>query len=467
MSLPFLPLASYGTLSNCVGSGTYGDVFILSEQHVAKRLPFVDGLLGSENLSEICHLIALRGARNILQIVDLCFDARFAYIVFRKERGDLNDTGLQMGVCNRMLCLALAVQEMHRRSLVHLDIKPANILVTATKTNMLLADLGSSCYLFGGDSLSGETTTLWFRAPEMFVSGDYDFPADIWSLGCIFWYLLYENYLFRGDNEAEYLREVLRFVTPTKEDKLPEAVLALAPKGERQGDRLRFLLDKSDYRDLICGMLVLNPEKRMTIADVVQYLGGEVQPVIHPTLAYTVLSRSEEAEAAIRDFSKLAHEAGLDMRQMCCAIYVFDHLKDSSGASEWKWLCACALLMQRFITVEDGKLLLTLKVRNKKEIYLLVRRVLVERRYEIPEWTLADMVRFYLPELKMEPGIYIIRYCTEVFISQLVFLFPLEELAKEIAFIYGERLNVSLTKKLVRNPEVSEGMLKLVGPPTY
>ena len=45
--------------------------------------------------------------------------------------------------------------------------------------------------------------TLWYRAPEILLgNGNYDYKADIWSIGCIFAEFLNKGFpLLPGKNE--------------------------------------------------------------------------------------------------------------------------------------------------------------------------------------------------------------------------------------------------------------------------
>ena len=80
------------------------------------------------------------------------------------------------------------LQYLHSKDTVHLDIKPANILVDDRGTTKL-ADFGASRRLHGagGASLAGATDSLrgtpYFMAPEVVAKGLHTPLADIWSVG--------------------------------------------------------------------------------------------------------------------------------------------------------------------------------------------------------------------------------------------------------------------------------------------
>jgi len=109
----------------------------------------------------------------------------------------------------------LAVEFLHSRGVYHRDLKPANVICFLNSKNELeaakLADFGLSQY-YCRQSISVQGfVTLWYRAPEISLSRDYDYKVDVWSLGCI----LFE--LFSSGNR--------KFVQPSTEDALINALI--------------------------------------------------------------------------------------------------------------------------------------------------------------------------------------------------------------------------------------------------
>ena len=109
-----------------------------------------------------------------------------------------------------MLSLLQAVAACHERRLLHLDIKPGNILCYP-EGDAKLADFGIARYaLAGGDvhavrlSLTEEVQTLWYRAPEL-LSGGKEFSAavDVWSTGVVMLDMLFGKEVMVGKNPEE------------------------------------------------------------------------------------------------------------------------------------------------------------------------------------------------------------------------------------------------------------------------
>jgi serine/threonine protein kinase len=101
---------------------------------------------------------------------------------------------------------------LHSQSIVHMDIKPDNLLV-CKQGNMKIADFGLSDPV--GTLVKGNrvSTSPW-RAPELLAAGGDRDPvccsADIWSAGCVI-YSMYDDLYglspFHGpDEEATWVR---------------------------------------------------------------------------------------------------------------------------------------------------------------------------------------------------------------------------------------------------------------------
>jgi serine/threonine protein kinase len=100
---------------------------------------------------------------------------------------------------------ARGVQALHERSLVHFDLKPANIFLKGDIARV--GDFGlSKLVTESRNSLSFGRGTPYYMAPEM-LQRRGDARSDVYSLGVILYECLCGEVPFKGDSEWEVLRK--------------------------------------------------------------------------------------------------------------------------------------------------------------------------------------------------------------------------------------------------------------------
>lgn len=87
---------------------------------------------------------------------------------------------------------------IHEAGFLHLDLKPENILVPlgSAAPRFLIADFGNARPAPATATLKG---SVHYMAPECFEGGMLDERADLYSLGCVFYFALTGRPAFEGD----------------------------------------------------------------------------------------------------------------------------------------------------------------------------------------------------------------------------------------------------------------------------
>ncbi|KAG8519004.1 Serine/threonine-protein kinase SIK2, partial [Galemys pyrenaicus] len=185
-----------------------------------------------------------------------------------------------------------AVDYCHERKVVHRDLKAENLLLD-NNMNIKIADFG-----FGNFFKSGELLATWcgsppYAAPEVFEGQQYEGPQlDIWSMGVVLYVLVCGALPFDGPTLPILRQRVLegRF-------------------------RIPYFMSE-DCEHLIRRMLVLDPSKRLTIAQIKEHKWMLVEvPVQRPVL----YPQGQENEPSIGEFNeqvlRLMHSLGIDQQK--------------------------------------------------------------------------------------------------------------------------------------------------------
>ncbi|XP_020829521.1 serine/threonine-protein kinase SIK1 isoform X2 [Phascolarctos cinereus] len=163
-----------------------------------------------------------------------------------------------------------AVEYCHSHHIVHRDLKTENLLLDASM-NIKLADFG-----FGNFYKSGEPLSTWcgsppYAAPEVFEGKEYEGPhLDIWSLGVVLYVLVCGSLPFDGPN------------LPTLRQRVLEGRF-----------RIPFYMSQ-DCETLIRRMLVVDPTKRITIAQIKHHKWMQADPSLqqNPPLSFSIQNYS-------------------------------------------------------------------------------------------------------------------------------------------------------------------------------
>ena len=189
-----------------LGSGTYGTVYSVTREDGAyfafKKFEKSSSELDIGALREISILSMIKNIpaecclMKMEDIIVMDDEDQTVGIIMKRYNTDLHDvlTKKNLGKkdCKRIaLKLLEAVFFLHNNGIIHRDIKPENILLD-DNLNPVLTDFTLSKVFTGvctQGTHTGNIATVTYRAPEVVAKKPYGFPADVWSLGVVFYEL--------------------------------------------------------------------------------------------------------------------------------------------------------------------------------------------------------------------------------------------------------------------------------------
>ncbi len=125
-----------------------------------------------------------------------------------KREGPIDLT--RMLAISRQIAAGLAVA--HAKKLVHRDIKPGNILLEeGSNLRVKITDFGLAQVVDDANATKhgvGYGTPL-YMSPEQATHGDLDVRSDLFSLGSVMYHMATGRAPFRGEDNAEILRQVV------------------------------------------------------------------------------------------------------------------------------------------------------------------------------------------------------------------------------------------------------------------
>lgn len=271
-------------IESTIGKGAYGEVFDIMEvkSHVHYALKKCINIFDSRRaaigtLTEL-RLGRLLNHRNISKLEEILIPdniTKFQGIYYRTK---LMKTNLAKYLKKSKYLplrdikyiffqLISALYYIHKRNVIHCDIKPDNILI-GSNNKVKLCDFGLACVMNPAiGPLKYYTTTRWYRAPEVILAMNYNESIDIWSIGCVLGELLLGKPLFQGANNFDQLTEIvnvlgcpedLSWVNPSQ-----KSIFLIHKDKKSRFDEMFNGCDGAAVR-LLSHLLVWNPKKRYT-----------------------------------------------------------------------------------------------------------------------------------------------------------------------------------------------------------
>ncbi|XP_054828903.1 myosin light chain kinase, smooth muscle-like [Eublepharis macularius] len=204
-----------------LGSGKFGQVFRLVEKKTRKvwagKFFKAYSAKDKENIRQEISIMNCLHHPKLVQCIDAFEEkANIVMVLELVSGGELferiidEDFELTERECIKyMKQISEGVQYIHKQEIVHLDLKPENIMcVNKTGTKIKLIDFGLARRLESAGSLKVLFGTPEFVAPEVINYEPIGYATDMWSIGVICYILVSGLSPFMGDNDNETLANV-------------------------------------------------------------------------------------------------------------------------------------------------------------------------------------------------------------------------------------------------------------------
>ncbi|HYR82457.1 MAG TPA: protein kinase [Terriglobia bacterium] len=255
-------------IRNCLGGGAQAKVYLAD--HIALDTPFAlkrpnpeyrtDPSFRRRFLEEARRAVVLKH-QNVARVHDVIDVGDDMFVVMEYVEGEtlrsLINKKRSPGspgrafTFNEFLPIAIqcaaALAAAHEKRIVHLDVKPENIMLTPTK-QVKICDFGVARRLASGNPTDTTTVSNWtfagtpaYMAPEVILSYQFDERADLFALGIVFYEMLTGINPFQADTvvatTARIVSEVappVSKVNPEVQPKLEQIVMRLLAKDPDQ-----------------------------------------------------------------------------------------------------------------------------------------------------------------------------------------------------------------------------------------
>ncbi|XP_051894785.1 myosin light chain kinase, smooth muscle-like isoform X2 [Pristis pectinata] len=242
----------------CLGVGTFGKVYKLLQKSSGKiragKFYKARSLKDKKSARDEIEIMNCLHHRKLVQCLD-AFESQTEIVMVMEyiSGGELferivdEDFELTEPTCVSYVRQILeGVHFMHQQSILHLDLKPENIVcVNKDSTRIKIIDFGLARKLDSNGSMKVLFGTPEFVAPEVINYDPVGFPTDTWSIGVICYILLSGLSPFQGDSDTETLSNVTAVSWEFDED-------AFAEISENAKNFITCLLQKDMRKRLTC-----------------------------------------------------------------------------------------------------------------------------------------------------------------------------------------------------------------------
>ncbi|XP_050014115.1 serine/threonine-protein kinase Nek4 isoform X6 [Alexandromys fortis] len=276
-----MPQATYCYV-RVVGRGSYGEVTLVKhrrdgKQYVIKTLNLRNASNRERRAAEqeaqllsqlkhpniVTYKESWEGGDGLLYIVMGFCEGGDLYRKLKEQKGQLLP---ESQVVEWFVQIAMALQYLHEKHILHRDLKTQNVFLT--RTNIIkVGDLGIARVLeHHSDMASTLIGTPYYMSPELFSNQPYNYKSDVWALGCCVYEMATLKHAFNAKDMNSLVYRII-------EGKLPPM-----PK-----------VYSSELAELIRTMLSRRPEERPSVRSILRqpYIKHQISLFLEATKAKT------------------------------------------------------------------------------------------------------------------------------------------------------------------------------------
>ncbi|XP_069550206.1 mitogen-activated protein kinase 14A [Brachyistius frenatus] len=269
-----------------IGSGAYGTVCSALDQKTKEKVaikklyrPF-QSLIHTKRAYRELRLLRHIQHENVICLLDVFTPdstlEKFQtfYMVMPLVAQDLGHIMKKRRLTNRITTylfyqLLRGLKYIHSAGIIHRDLKPGNLAVSEN-CDLKILDFGLARQT--ESEMTGYVVTRWYRAPEVIFNWmHYSQTVDVWSAACILAEMITGQVLFPGHDSIDQLKKILRLtgtpdsslVRKMQSEDAQSYVQGLPPQKKKNFKEVFSSMDGNAV-DLLEGMLLLDPENRLT-----------------------------------------------------------------------------------------------------------------------------------------------------------------------------------------------------------
>ncbi|CAE7497024.1 NEK1 [Symbiodinium sp. KB8] len=214
-----------------VGEGSFGKALLVRSEDgqklickmvdvsKASRKEMEDAVKEGKLLSELKHPYIVRYRESFTEsgwlciLMDYCEGGDLTARIAEAKRGRKPLSEDQ--ILRWFVQAIMALDYIHKKHVLHRDLKPSNFFLSKSG-NLKMGDFGIAKVLACTIAVAKtQIGTPYYLSPELCQEKEYNFPSDIWAMGCILYELCARKVPFDAPNIPGLVREIVRGTIPS------------------------------------------------------------------------------------------------------------------------------------------------------------------------------------------------------------------------------------------------------------